>query len=518
MADNQTGPVGPRVDVTNALFDQFVDDWKRMRDTFAGETRVKEEGEDYLPRPSGMGVTGTATEAQNQMYKAYKDRAQFPDLVAPTVRGMMGVMTGTPPKFDIPTTMEYLNERATQDNVTLHGAFERTLQEVLQMGRYGLLVDLDAGGQPQLVCYTAECIRNWVIETINGKDVLTHLILDESRQEFDKANFSWQEVKRFRVLELNDQGQYQTTLWRSDMGGFVIEPRDGLEGDKATQPAVPTMKGGKPLDFIPFVFIDSTDLTPDPDEIPLIGLARVSLALYRKSADYEQALYMSGQETLFIWGISQEDAPSLVGSTVICSFRDSEGHAEYVGPSGAGLSAQRTAIQDDRAVAVSIGTKVLNTEGKAQESGDALRMRFASQTATLKSINNSVAAGFERALRYAAMWQSGSAEADSSIVVTPNNEFVENKLSGMDLTALVTAWQSQAISKQTLFENLQRGEIIRHDKDFDEEQAEIEEDPVHQMNAAMQEAALTGLNNANDPTADNPDNPDGGEEGDSAKP
>jgi hypothetical protein len=59
---------------------------------------------------------------------------------------------------------------------------------------------------------------------------------------------------------------------------------------------------GKPLDAVPFVFVGPRDLVPTPDMPVLMPLARIALAIYRTEADYRQALYMQGQDTLVVVG------------------------------------------------------------------------------------------------------------------------------------------------------------------------------------------------------------------------
>ena len=43
---------------------------------------------------------------------------------------------------------------------------------------------------------------------------------------------------------------------------------------------------------------------------------------------------------------------------------------------------------------------------------------------------------------------------------------------------MVSAWQQGAISKTTLYENLQRGEIIDPERTYDQEQEQIEQDGI----------------------------------------
>src|SRR5690606_28687335 len=135
----------------------------------------------------------------------------------------------------------------------------RITSEELEVGRVGLLADVDSEGNPYVAVYTAESIVNWA-------DDGSLVILDESTQVLDPETLKWSDVTQYRKLWL-ENGIYTTALYDAD-GNIVV-----AEGQEAV-PKQPEARGGKKLDFIPFVFVDSVDLTPSPDEVPLIGLAR----------------------------------------------------------------------------------------------------------------------------------------------------------------------------------------------------------------------------------------------------
>jgi hypothetical protein len=80
------------VDAKHPEWQDRADEWREMRVTSRGAKAVKEAGEDFLPMPSGFRVQADSGRA---MYGAYQKRAQFPEIVAPTIRGMVGVIHRT---------------------------------------------------------------------------------------------------------------------------------------------------------------------------------------------------------------------------------------------------------------------------------------------------------------------------------------------------------------------------------------------------------------------------------------
>lgn len=420
-----------------------IGEWAVMRACARGETAVKEAGEEYLPMPSGFRAQEDGGRA---MYAAYMKRAQFAEILAPTIRGMLGVIHRTEAQIEMPAAMEGLWEKATADGLPLEALHRRITAELLLVGRYALLADASAEGSdlPWLAGYTAEALINWSPER-------DFFVLDESGLERD--GFQWRQRKAYRVLQLED-GRYTVET-------YTNEERDG------GQTRQPTARGGAALTEIPLVVMGPQDLSVTPDEPPLIGVARAALAMYRLDADYRHQLYMSGQETLVI---INGEAPAAVGAGVVLTLQagreDHAPDAKYVGPSGTGIAAHRQAILDERDNAASAGARLFDSEKRAAESGDALRIRYAAQTATLTSIALASAQGLEKALRHIAVMIGANPE---EVVVKPNLSFVEAGLSPQDAKALMELWTGGAISYPTFYEALQRGELASAERDHEQE-------------------------------------------------
>lgn len=435
------------VDTRHPDYESFAPEWREMRETYGGARLVKRAGEHYLPMPGGFGAQPDKGAA---MYAAYQRRAQFPELVAPTVRGMIGVIHGSEWQIDLPDALMKIWERATKDGMSLEGFSRRITSEILVAGRYGVLVDLprEGGDVPYLAGYPAESILNW-------SEYRDLFVLDETY--LAREGFRWTEKEAWRVLELID-GVYSQRYYIDRASSEEVE----VNG-----------RAGVRLDEIPFVLLGSRDLTVDIEEPPLIGVARAALAYYRLDADYRHQLYNSGQETLFIFN---GEAPAYVGAGVVHVLDSPQGmqsDARYVGPSGKTIEAHRTAMLDERTNAAQAGAKLFQDGGQAQESGEARRLRFGAETATLRSIAQTSAAGLEKALRYAARMIGAD---ESEVVVMPPSRLLEPVMPAQEAVALVNAWQNGAFSYQTLYENLQRGQIASAERDHEAEMLLLDRD------------------------------------------
>jgi len=429
------------VSTPHPLYEQNKDDWQICRDAFSGQKAVKTRDVTYLPKPSGFNAMKDKGVAA---YDAYKKRAQFPEIFAPTVRGIVGTIHGADWQIELPNALEPLRERATLDGLTLELLSRRITGEILTMGRYGLLADAPVmGGEPYISTYKAETIVNW-------DDDSSLFVLNES--DYFRDGFIWKYLNKYRVLELVE-GRYIQRMFEND------DPT----GSEEIQPSA---RGGAILNRIPFVIVGAKDLTPEVEEPPLIGIARAALAYYRLDADYRHQLYNSGQETLFI---INGEAPEYVGAGVVHTMSgtaETTPDAKYVGPSGKTIDAHRQARMDELHRAADAGAKLFAEDGGANESGDARRLRYSSETANIKTIAMSSAAGLRQALRYAA--EIAGANPDE-VVVEPPTKMLEPVMTGQEALQLVQAWQAGGFSYATLWENLQRGQIGTMDRDSEEE-------------------------------------------------
>lgn len=439
--------------------------WARIRDALEGADEIKENGQAYLPKPDGM------TQAA---YDAYKARAHFYSVAERTLRGMSGMVFRHPAQFELPSRLEPLRDAATTDGHSLEVMAENVVNEVLSIGRYGILVDYPNGNTtatsiPYLACYTAENITDWRVQFIDGLRTLTRIVL---KDDFDADDEDVNDAAEQRLeLILNEDGNYEVRRW-------VASNAQKKAGDESpttfvlTETTMPTV-GGKPLKRIPFVFINPYDLRPEIEKPPMLDLVDVNLALYRNSADYEHSLFLTSQPTPWVSGaITEENKPTAIGSGAFWILPENAqaGMLEFAGP---GIQAMERAMDSKKDEMASLGARMINEGRNRNEAADTARMRGKGEMSLLTNVVNMAEAGIERALRIASEWVTGRPD---DVEVKLNRDWVETRMDPQELTALVKAWQAGGLSHQTLYENLQRGEIAPVDRSFEEEKDLIEEE------------------------------------------
>lgn len=468
---------------THPSYQKSVARWELMRDSYEGERKVKEEGVKYLPATVGMIEDGALLSTDSIGYKAYqsyKTRAAFHNFVKEAVKTSLGTMHRRPAVIELPSAMEPLRERATVNGDPLDLLHIKINEEQLITGRLGLLLDLPEETRnplPYLSMYAGERIRNWddgrvrepVLQTLNL------LVLDESEwiRTGTTTRFEWQYKEKYRVLTLGEVEDNETEgVYR--MGLFDGE-RDNFSETELIEPNI----RGVPLDQIPFVFINSMDLLSTPDTPPLENLGNLGMTVYRGEADYRQALFMQGQDTLVLIGRGEDEGTLRVGAGAQINIASTEGNAKFIGVDSQGLPEMRSALENDKADAQRMTGQFVERSAEA-ESGDALRRRMTSKSATLTEIAIAGAAGLEKILRIAAVWMG---QNPNDVIVTPNLDFNDDEIDPAAANDWMSAkHQGLPLSMLSIWQKLKEGELTEFET-LEEELAQIEQEmPFFEMN------------------------------------
>lgn len=442
---------GLDMDAKHPLFELFEPWYIEMQDAIIGKTAIEDADEDYLPMPGGMKIMKSSQ--KTAAYSAYQKRASYPEIVAPTIRGLAGVIHKDPIKPELPSALEYMIEKATTDGLTLEAALMRITRNVLAMGRTGIAIAIDGIGNPLLAIYKANAIRNWAEDE-------SLVVLDESGPVM-KENFSWDDKEKRLIIELIDGKAIATTY----------DKNSGWAPGKSIKYSA---KGGNSIDFLPFVFVDTNDLTPDPDEVPLLPLARLAAKAYRQDANYQQTLYLAANPTHVIIGMDPdyEYRPQAVGGGVIWYLPDTDQKAQILEFTGASAAAQRQAIQDTLQAAVQAGARLFATSDEQQESGEARKIKYAAQTATLVAIAKTAAAGLEKVLKMCAVIVGANPD---EVVIPISTDFIDSTIGAQEMTAIIQSVTGGLISEQTGYELFQNGGRANPDRDWEDEKRLIDD-------------------------------------------
>lgn len=436
--------------------------WQKCRDVVAGEDAVHARGEEYLPR---------LTEQSSRDYAAYVQRTPFYNATARTIDGLVGMVLRKEPQIDAPSSLDSILKDVTLTGCGIPELSESLLREVLTVGRVGALVEypLQVMGpltqaqaaalnrRPYATLFQAEHIINWRVERVNNAMQPVMIVLAESVTEW-LNDFESLEIKQRRALLLIE-------------GVYVQRVYQQLEVDWVLVEEVVPLMNGAPMDYIPFVPFGPLRNSMECQKPPIYDLATLNLSHYRTIADYEHGAHFTGLPMLFLAGVMLgENEKVQLGSQSAVVSTDPNSDGKYIEFTGQGLQSLKDRAAEKEAGMAAIGARMLAPEKAGVEAMGTLAMRHAGESAVLSTISKMVGAGLTRMLQIMADWEGVKAEA----LVTMNADFVDLSLTAQEIAALVSAWQSGAISYETLFSNLQRGEIIAEGRDIEEERGALE--------------------------------------------
>lgn len=371
------------VDVKHPDYTKHEASWQRVRDCIDGEDVIKSKEEKYLPRPAGM--SGEYASA----YTSYIERAHFPLITSYALSGALGIVITKLPEFKVPSELEYIIKHATKDGRTLNQLFLDTVIEIFQTGKSPLLVDIiSEKNEFRFVQYKAEEFINWKTSSSGENSNLTLGVIREAVASTEDA-YSHETKEVYRILALQD-GEYITRL---------VDVKDQSQTDIVT----PTYLGTS-LPEIPLYLAGSINNSFDSQPTPLVAVANCSVQIYRKEADLANSEFLSCNPTLVIVGASNDDElPNTVGSSVMMVIPNDQARVFYTETDTAALEHVSNHIKDLYDEAIRHGVAILDAR-KGVEAAEALRIRQATQSASIYSVYLSAMTAILKGIKTMARW------------------------------------------------------------------------------------------------------------------
>lgn len=437
--------------------------WQKCIDCSEGEYAIHAAKMTYLPR-----LTDETTDDYNQRLA----RTPFFNAVWRTISGLKGTLFRKDPQMVAPETVADALTDADMAGSPLDAVAQELAEELLTTGRCGLMVDYPQvqlrddmtaadvarmGLRPFLSLYPATTMINWKAGRVNNVMQLTMVVLQETATEQGDSEFETSSVVQYRVLDLFE-GVYRQRMFRQTEAGDVLlwEVFPRMNGQLITE--------------IPFVIFGVDSLGWRIETPPLLDLTEMNLHHYMVSADYEHGCHFSGLPTAVISGYqhSDESEPLRIGGKAIIALPDPAARGTYMEVQS-NFEALRRNLDEKKAEMAVLGARMLENQKTQVESAETIRQRQSGEQSSLGALADIISMGVTRALQWFGAWMRASGE----ISYTISKDFVPYGLTAQELTALVQAWQSGAISANTLHMNLQQGEIIDSDTSFEEEQERI---------------------------------------------
>lgn len=442
-----------------------AEQWRVIRDCIAGHRAIQDRLEVYLPQRGGM---------DRDEYLSFAEYATFFNMTARTVRAMVGLAARRDPKITgVPKRLRKILKRVGYDNSSIVLFIKKAMDEVVAMGRYGILVDMDPEGRhpPYLEGFQAENILDWQTGDIEGRTVLTGVVLRSIRQKPREIGKAVEILVEYRVLELVDiDGQvvYRQRIYLTESGhafDFASAVPDSV---------VVPLRFGKPMSRIPFIIPGSLSTSPDVDASPIADITHVQISHFRSSADLEFGRFYTGCPIFTVQAdASQKDSEYKLGPSMVWVLgpNSQAGLLEF---NGQGLTFLENALLQKEDQIAKLGGRLMGGRSRAtSESDNQLKMQEANEHSTLHNVVVSLNHAMSEMLKVWAWWQ-GVDDVDD-IECEISTEFMSNLFGAREIRAVQEMYKAGLIDLTTFHHYMQRAEVIPDWMDFDEFSASIQD-------------------------------------------
>lgn len=451
-------------------YEDELSNWDLLEDTCKGESAIKASPEWYIPPPVPFSVDPSPENVAR--YETYVERAVFWAVTKRTLHGLTGQVFKKDPV--LVTDNEDLAAMAVDidgSGITLDQQAQKTLSEVLKKGRSGLFVDFpttegpvtaedqkDNGVRPVIVRYDAKQVINWRTRAIGSENRISLVVIVENHiTEDDGFEPIFQE--RWKVLKLNDVNVYEVEhyLFDEEKGEFY------QDGDTIT----PTKGDGSTFNYIPFMFVGSTNNDVMVDVPPLLDIASLNIAHLRNSADYEEMLFICGQATPWAAGLDKEWAEDLMDDNIQLGSRKL-----ILLPQGgsAGLLQVESndvlskAMKDKEEQMIKLGAKLVDNVSVQRTATDAL-IQEVSETSVLHSASVNVSSAYTICISFIFDFLSIDFDPESDYYEL-NTDFEITTMTPQEQQALIASWMSGGLLDEEMRERFQKAGIAT--KSFEE--------------------------------------------------
>jgi hypothetical protein len=365
--------------------------------------------------------------------------------------------------------------------------------DVITVGRAGSLVDWEDLSEKRAyaVMYETEQIINWHTERVNGRNVLTLVVLKEhgSNKQQTTPNaevladghqddFRPEHVEQIRVLKLvpgstpaadgSNSWSYQVEIWQQQRGKTKRSKAEWVIVETRTP-----LRLGKPLPLIPFVFHGPKHSLPKVDKLPLADVIAVNLDHYRLNADYKHGMHFTALPTAWVSGFDKT-SNLRIGSSTAWVAETPGATAGFLEFHGQGLSTfERAMTQDEQLMAV-LGSRMLEEQKRVGETAASIELRQSGENSVLSAVSLSISDSLSHVLRWVYWWNSTEptpeAIGDKTVLMTLNSDFSLKGMASDEINAVVAAWKAGAISRDTMFDLFRNGEVLPVGRSNEEEQ------------------------------------------------
>lgn len=448
-------------------------EWQIVEALMGGTLAMRAAGEIYLPR-------WPKEQKDTDGYDPYLFRLKTSTLLPAfqeTVRNNVSRVFAEPVQLsdDVPPAIRDLSDNIDRQGNNLQVWAQAFFSRALASGMCHVLVDfpvsanqdgtpkyrtkadeLAAGVRPYAIIIKPDQVIGWRSDTRNDRQALTQFRYMESVEEQDPENeFATKAVNQIRVLE---PGRWRTFR-------------------KAKESWVEHEAGETSLQEIPLVTL-YTNRTGFMTAKPfLMELAHLNIKHWQSQSDQDNILHVARVPVLAAVGVEDrlDAAGNLVPWTMTIGTSSATslpqgGDLKYVEHTGSAVEAGRQSLQDLVQDMRMAGAKLLQKDKQQTKTATQAKEESAAELSPLESMAGMLQDALNQVFHYFAMFLSEK----NGGTVTVRGNFDIDFAAEQNQTLLKSMTDASYLSKQTLFEEVQRRGGISADRTWGEEKYRIE--------------------------------------------
>lgn len=454
MADAEQKTVAtPCADYTNML-----PIWTKCRAICAGEEAVKAHDADVQDEDNFL--VPFSTSMQQDQYDFLKREAELPGVTSEFAHLLVGSLLRREPEVASEKAPEGAIDWITQefgaDGSPIVSYLDGLLWEEVTVTRGWTFVDY-ADSVPFPVFWKAESVINWT----RTNKMLTRVIVSLAEAVPSESEFHSLYRRVYNVHEI-ENGIYQIRKFAKNDKNEYVELTD--------EPIIPLFHD-QPLTYIP-AWPSNGEIDP---VLPfLLVLINKEIALYNKITRRNHLLYNASTYTPYTIGLDDGEHRKVVGAGLGSWLNLPAGSEIGV------LKAPTESLADlEKSIAngfeemAKLGIRMLSPENA--QSGVALQLRNASQTARVGTLNTRISVIMRQVIAFMINWRYGSDLRAEDVKFSLQSDFSMYTRDG-DWLRLVTEWYENGhIPRSIWVRILRNSEAIPDDYNDDDGKVEIAE-------------------------------------------
>lgn len=447
--------------------------WRQVRAVLKGKYAVIDIV-DCLPTPQYKNafmyddmteqarINALRCQQQNTLRKqSYWARGRFFNATGRTHDSLDGMIWSKNPVVELPSRLAYIEDNADKTGCGLREVAQEVTDELIAIGRYGILVDMPNNNginptlaqmesgelAPKLIKYKAESIIYFRVAA-SGKSVDEVRLIEVVDVQSKTDNYKWEKKEFVRRLVMLD-GVYTNELY---------DDKDNLIS--SSQP----IANGSVMSEIPFQFFGADNNSPLYSRIPLYDLANVNLGHFVLDCDNRDNLHYHGQGmTVVSTDMDKEEFDQMnpngldVGAKGM-NMLDANGKVEVIQLSATG--AIPAEMERDEQRMIYLGAQLVQDSSSNQTLG-AKEIDINASTATLKRIARNASDGLEQCLRWAGQFLG----IDEEVIYQLNTQFVTDSMDAQMVAQHFQAIQASLLPKVTYYETARKAGLTELDDD-----------------------------------------------------